>query len=221
MIALSNVDISAAGGGDPVADDLSFRIEQEGVHEIVGPSGVGKTALFEVMTLRRRPARGSVVLAGRNVDRLGREDLADARCDIGSCAQQPVLLEQRTPVENAVLPMVVRGRSDEAADAAEEALGFLGILSRGDRPVGTLSMQDRILVALARATVGNPSVVVVDGVHERLEPAVRGLALSWLEEVAESGCTVVVLGRRPTNRRSSSSLWRLDEGRISVDGGAD
>lgn len=217
MIALSNVTIPAAGAEGPVVRGLSFRIEEGSWHEIVGPSGAGKSALFEVMTLRTRPGRGSVVVAGRNVDRLEGDELAEVRRDVGSCCQQPVLLKRRTPVENTVLPMVVRGRTDRAARAAEEALGFLGVSAPREAPVEALPAQQRMLVALARATVGSPPVVVVDAVHERLEPAVRGVALSWLEKLHDQGCTVVVLGRRPMNRRSEPEVWRLRDGGLDGD----
>lgn len=214
MIALFDVTIPAAGGDDPVVRDLELRVDEGCWHEIVGPSGAGKSALFDVITLRRRPPQGQIVVAGRNIDRLDGEGLAKVRCRLGSCGQRPVLLEQRTPVENAMLPMVVRGATRQAVDAAEEVLGFLGVMPQRDQPVATLPVQQRILVALARATVGRPPVIVIDAVHERLEPAVRGVVLSWLEQLRNEGSTVVVLGRRPMNRRSNPVVWRLRDGHI-------
>ena len=214
MIALFDVTIPEDGGDNPAVRDLSLRLEASGWHEIVGPSGAGKTALFEVMTLRRRPKRGKLVVAGRNVDRMKRAELAQVRQDLGSCPEEPVLLRRRTAVENAVLPMVVRGASEEAVEAAEEALGFLGVMSERDRTVASMSSQHRALVGLAMATVGTPAVIAIDAVHERLEPAVRGMVLSWLERKQDQGSTVVIFGRRPTNRRAESSVWRMRDGRI-------
>ncbi len=214
MIALFDVTIVSHAGSPPVLRDLSIQLEKGKWHEIIGAAGSGKSALFDVMTLRRRPKTGRLVIAGRNMERLGRRGLAEIRREIGSCTQQPMLLEQRTAVENVVLPMVVRGAAGEAVEAAEEALGFLGIMPQRDRRVAELCAQHRALVCLARATVGAPSVVVIDGIHERLEPAVRGIALTWLEQTQKQGSTIVVFGRRPIHRRSGSSLWRLKEGAV-------
>ncbi len=200
---------------------LQLRIDAGSWHEIVGPSGAGKTAVFDVMTLRRRPTAGKLVVAGRNIDRLGAEEVAEVRRQVGSCPQQPVFLEERTAVENTVLPMVARGQTDAAVDAAEEVLGFLGLMPQRDRPVGTLPAQQQLLVAVAMATVGHPQAVVIDGVHQRMEPAVRGVVLSWLEGLRDDGTTVVVLGRRPMNRRSNPVVWRLRDGNLERTGEVD
>ncbi len=218
MIGFFDVVIPAGAGDDPVVRDLCLQMEKGSWNEIVGPSGVGKSALFEVLTLRRRPVEGRLVIAGRNISRLGRRGLAKVRREVGSCPQSPVLLESRTAVENVVLPMVVRGDTAGAVKAAEEALGFLGVMPERDVPVSTLCDQHRALVALAMASVGSPSLVVVDGICEQLEPAVRGMALSWLERVQERGSTVVIFGRRAMSRRQSSIVWRLRDGDVTRTG---
>ena len=216
MIALFDVTIPGVDGEAPVVDDLSLQIEEGSWNELVGPSGTGKTALFEVMTLRRRPARGRLVIAGRNVDRLGRRGVAGVRRDLGSCPQRPALLWERTVVENAVLPMVVRSRVDGAVDAAEEVLDSLGLLARRDRPVSTLSDQEQALVGLAMATVGRPSLVVIDGIRQKLESTARGMALSWLDRVCDGGSTVIIFGRRPLNRRAEAKVWRVRNGTVEA-----
>lgn len=218
MIALFDVTISAASGGVPVVDGLSLKMEQGQWHEVVGPAGVGKTTLFDVISLRRRPESGRLVVAGRNLERLSRNQLAEVRQQLGTCSQQPMLLGERTAVENVVLPMVVRGHTAGAVDDAEETLGFLGVMEQRDRRVKALCDQRKALVAVARATVGEPKVVIIDGIHERLEPAVRGVVLSWLEKIHEAGSTVIIFGRRPMNRASGSVLWRLRDGEIERTG---
>ncbi len=221
MIALYDIAIATTDGEPPVISGLSLSVDEGGWHEIVGPSGSGKTALFEVMTLRRRPTAGKLIVAGRNVDRLKEGGLAEVRRQIGSCEQQPTLLSRRTAVENTVLPMVVRGETEQAVEAAEEVLGFLGVMPQRDLAVDALSEQDQILVGVAMATVGAPPLIVIDGVHESLEPAVRGVVLSWLEQLRDDGSTVVILGRRPMNRRSNPVLWRLREGSLERTGEVD
>lgn len=221
MIALYDVTILGRPGSGTLIEDLSLRMDAGSWHEIVGPAGAGKTALFDVLTLRRRPARGKLVIAGRNVARLKRGGLAAVRRDIGSCSGRPALLRERTAIENVVLPMVARQKRAQALDAAEKTLGFLGMMHERDRRVKQLNGQAQALVALAMATVGSPKVVVIDGVVERLEPGQRGLALSWLEKLREAGTTVVLLGRRPTNRRCDPVVWRLRQGAVERTGEVD
>ena len=221
MIALFDVTIASETGNTPVFSDLSMQLDKGSWHEIVGAAGSGKSVLFDVMTLRCAPQKGRLVIAGRNMSRLGRRGLSEIRREIGSCAQRPVMLEERTAVENVVLPMVVRGASQQAVEAAEEVLGFLGIMPERDQAVGQLCDQHRALVALARATVGEPSMVVIDAVHEALEPGVRAMALSWLERLQKGGSTVIIFGRRPMNRRSGSNLWRLRDGALEQTGEVD
>lgn len=200
---------------------LSLKMERGSWNEIVGPAGVGKSALFEVLTLRRRPPSGRLIIAGRNIERLGRGALSTARLEMGSCPQGLTLLRERTALENILLPLVVRGETQGAVGKAEEALGFLGLMPQRDRPVSTLCAQQQVLVGLAMAAVGGPKVVVIDGVHEQLEPATRGVVLSWLERAQARGSTVVVFGRRAMNRRSASVLWRLRDGDVERTGEVD
>lgn len=211
MIALFDVAIPTEGreGSKSRTREVSMKLSADTWHEIVGPSGVGKSRLFEVLTLRRRPRRGRLVIAGRNIDRLDAGDLAQVRRELGSCCQDPVLLPRRSILENTILPMVVRKRADEAVEAAEKTLGFFGMFDRREQPVCELSDQQRRLVAIARATVGTPSIVVVDGVHEQLEPAVRGMVLSWFEKLCGGGTTLILLGRRAMSRGGDANVWRI------------
>jgi ABC-type ATPase involved in cell division len=218
MIALFDVTIPHWEGGEPVVCGLSLRMDESSWHEIVGPADSGKTALFDVLTLRRRPTKGKLVVAGRNVDRLKKGGLAKVRRDLGSCPQRPALLWERSAVENVVLPMVVRGDREDALTAAEEVLGFLGIMHERDRPIVEMSSQCRALVGVAMATVGAPKVIVIDGIVEQLEPGQRGVVLSWLERLRKKGSTIVLLGRRPTNRRCDPVVWRLRDGAIERTG---
>lgn len=222
MIALADVTISSPLGGEPVVRALTLKMEAGTWNEIIGPAGAGKTALFEVMTLRRRPPGGKLVIAGRNVSRLKKGGLASLRRDLGSCPQEPTLLSGRAVIENVFLPLFVRGARRDSLEEAEETLGFLGLMPQRDLLVEALSEQEQILLGLAMATVGSPKVIVIDGVHERLEPAARGLLMSWLKKRMKKGSTVVLMGRRALNRRDSeATLWRLQDGAVERTGEVD
>ncbi len=208
-VGLFDISVGGRGLDGPVIEDLSVQMERGVWHDIVGRSGAGKSLLYGVLSLQRKPEKGRLVVAGRNLERLDEGEMAELRQCVGSCGQRPVLLEERSAVENVVLPMVVRGQLDGAVEAAEETLGFLGVMPQRDRAVEALSEQERRLVGVARATVGQPEVILIDGVHEDLEPAVRGVVYSWLERCQKAGSTVFIFGRRPSPRRDNQQVWRL------------
>ncbi|WP_164856291.1 ATP-binding cassette domain-containing protein [Lujinxingia sediminis] len=210
MIALYDVKVPTCGAGRADARALSWRVERGQWAEVVGGAGSGKSALFEVITLMSQPLSGRLVVAGRNLERVGRGGLSAVRQEIGACAQWPQVLVGRTVVEHAVLPMVARGGASGALAAAEAVLEGLGLEHLRDVPGSQLSAQDRMLVGVMMATVGSPKLVVIDAVHEALEAAWRGRVLSWLWQLKERGSTVVVLGRRPTSRSSGGEILRLD-----------
>ncbi|TXD35513.1 ATP-binding cassette domain-containing protein [Lujinxingia vulgaris] len=210
MIALYDVKVPTCGEGRADARALSWRVERGQWAEVVGGAGSGKSALFEVITLMSQPSSGRLVVAGRNLERVGRAGLSAVRREIGACAQWPPVLAKRTVVEHAVLPMVARGGASGALAAAEAVLEGLGLEHLRDVPGGQLSAQERMLVGVMMATVGSPKLVVIDAVHEALEAAWRGRVLSWLWQLKERGSTVVVLGRRPTSRSSGGEVLRLD-----------
>ncbi len=221
MIALVDVKIPAVESDTPLVESLSVKMEAGTWNEIIGPAGAGKTALFEILSLRRTPPKGKLVIAGRNISRLKKGGLAKLRREVGSCPQEITLLPERTVVENTILPLVVRGMGREGLKTAEETLGFLGLMHRRDTPVGCLSEQEQILVGLSMATVGSPKVILIDGVHERLESGSRGLVMSWLKKRSQKGSTVVLLGRKALNRRDDATLWRLKDGAVERTGEVD
>jgi len=210
MIALYDVRIPTTGAGRADARALSWRVEAGQWAEVVGGSGSGKSALFEVITLSSAPAAGRLVVAGRNLERVGRSGMGAVRREIGGCAQWPAVMAGRTVVEHAVLPMVARGEASGALAAAKAMLEALGMEALRDVPGRDLSAQDQMLMKVLMATVGQPRLIAIDKVHEALEAAWRGRVLSWLWQLKERGSAVVVLGRRPTSRASSGEVLRLD-----------
>lgn len=182
--------------------------------EIIGPAGAGKSALFTVMSLRARPPSGKLVIGGRNFQKIRSADVAEVRRLIGSCGQTPLFLEDRSVIENLVLPFVVRGEPRMALEACEEALESIAMMSLRDRRVGDLSFQERAALGVIRAAVGRTEVVLIDGVLELLDRRLRESLMDFLRTKHLAGTAIVLFGSDFTNNARKGRRFRMESGQI-------
>ena len=157
-------EITKRFGALEVLKEISLSIEKGEVVSIVGPSGAGKTTLLQIMGLLDAPTSGRVIINGRNVTDLKQKELAKVRnTQIGFVFQFHQLLPEFTARENIMIPALIAGRSRrEAGNRADELLQFLGIADRAGHKPRQLSGGENQRVAVARALVNNPSVVLAD-----------------------------------------------------------
>ena len=193
------------------------RSKRAAGREFIGEAGSGKSALFALMSLRARPERGTLIVAGRNSQRLSQRKLERARAKIGSCQQRELLLEGRSVTENLLLPCMARGALRRAAREVEETLERLDLTALGDVPITHLSASERRVVAIARACVGSPSLVLIDGALEGLDLAWKVRARAHLRRVHRQGATVVLFGREPVGPMTGHGMeFRLSEGKLEA-----
>jgi len=182
--------------------------------EIIGPAGAGKTSLFSVMSLRARPPQGKLVIGGRNFQKIKAAEVAEVRRIIGSCGQVPLFLEDRTAIENLVLPFVVRGEPRMALEAAEAALDATGLEYLRDRQVQELSFQERAALGVIRAAIGAPAVALIDGVLDLLDHRLRESLMDFLRARHLDGTAIVIFGGEFTENARKGRRWRMEEGQI-------
>jgi ABC-type lipoprotein export system ATPase subunit len=218
IISCFHLTLAAPGGGDSpqLIDDVSLELEQGSWNEIVGPSGAGKSLLFGILSLRFVPDDGRLVVDGRNFHRLSGRGVADLRRRFASCAETPVLLEDRTVIENLVLPFVVRREEGRALSVCEELLEDAGLGRLRDVPVCDLARQERALVGLLRAVSGDSRLILIDGVLEQLEDEHLRTAMRLLQRRHLDGATVVVFGREPTQNARRGRIFRMQDGAIEA-----
>ncbi len=176
-------------------DDVSFEIETGGWAEFTGESGCGKSAIFSMLSLRTIPKEGTLIVAGRNLSRLPQRKLERLRAKIGSCAQTPRLLEDRTVVENLLLPFVARNQLKKAPRHVDEVIEQLELGALRDLPVRMLSESERRVVGIARACVGDPAMILIDGGFEYLDLVWKKRVRAHLRRLHREGRTVVLFGR--------------------------
>ena len=151
-------------GALEVLKGIDLTIEKGEVVSIVGPSGAGKTTLLQIIGTLDRPDSGTVTVDGVDITALGQKALADFRnCRLGFVFQFHQLLPEFTALENVMIPALIKGDSRKAAKArAQELLHFMGLSDRAAHKPAELSGGEKQRVAVARALVNNPAVILAD-----------------------------------------------------------
>ncbi len=143
---------------------INLEIPDGQVVSIVGASGAGKTTLLQIMGTLDKPTTGTIEIDGTDVSRMSQTQLAHFRNQkIGFVFQFHQLLPEFTALENVMIPAFIAGKSKkEARERAEELLQFMGLSERAEHKPNELSGGEKQRVAVARALVNNPSVVMAD-----------------------------------------------------------
>jgi lipoprotein-releasing system ATP-binding protein len=157
-------DITKKFGTLQVLKGIDLTIGQGEVVSIVGPSGAGKTTLLQIMGTLDRPDTGSVSINGVRIDNLRERELAAFRNNhIGFVFQFHQLLPEFTALENVMIPALIAGVSSrDAAARAKEVIGFMGLTDRMEHKPNELSGGEKQRIAVARALINNPAVILAD-----------------------------------------------------------
>ena len=156
--------ITKSFGSLHVLKGIDLTINKGEVVSIVGPSGAGKTTLLQIMGTLDKPDSGRIVLNGTEVNRLKEKELSAFRNkEIGFVFQFHQLLPEFTALENVMIPALIQGVSaSEAKKKAHEMLDFLGLSERASHKPAELSGGEKQRVAVARALINHPAVVLAD-----------------------------------------------------------
>lgn len=162
MITIKNIKKSF--GSLEVLKGIDLSIEKGEIVSIVGPSGAGKTTLLQIIGTLDRPDSGSVYVDNVDVTELSQKKLSDFRNrHIGFVFQFHQLLPEFTAIENIMIPAYIAGiNTKEARRRAEELLQFMGLADRAKHKPNELSGGEKQRVAVARALINNPDVILAD-----------------------------------------------------------
>jgi len=147
-----------------VLKGIDLEVQEKEVVAIVGASGAGKTTLLQIMGTLDKPDAGNILYKGQDVGQLSQRALAAFRNrNIGFVFQFHQLLPEFTAIENVCIPALIAGKSrSEAGDKASELLSFLGLGDRLDHKPSQLSGGEQQRVAVARAIVNSPALILAD-----------------------------------------------------------
>jgi putative ABC transport system ATP-binding protein len=195
LIQLSNLaKVYRSGDGEFAAlHDVNLQIEGGEFVAITGSSGSGKSTLMNLLGCLDSPSRGSYLLAGRDVAKLSRVELARVRNEfIGFVFQNFNLLSRTSAAENVELPLIyARVPPAERHQRAREALERVGLGHRAGHTPSQLSGGQQQRVAIARALVTRPPLILADEPTGNLDSATSIEIMKLLTELQQSGMTIV------------------------------
>lgn len=162
MIDIKN--ITKSFGSLQVLKGIDLHIDKGEIVSIVGPSGAGKTTLLQIIGTLDKPDTGTVIVDGIEVNGLSTNKLSRFRNEhLGFVFQFHQLLPEFTAIENIMIPAYIAGRKQsDARERAEELLLFMGLENRAKHKPNELSGGEKQRVAVARALMNNPAVILAD-----------------------------------------------------------
>ena len=194
MVRFSRVGLRyPEGQGAWALTDLDFTLAPGSFTWLQGPSGAGKSSLLGLMHLSLRATEGLVEVLDADIARLPRRGFPALRRRIGVVFQDYRLLPHLSVFENAALPLRIQGLTEARLHAdVREILRWVGLLDRADSPPATLSGGEQQRLALARAVVARPALLVADEPTGNLDEAQARRVIALLREMHRLGTTVVV-----------------------------
>ncbi|TYD00485.1 ABC transporter ATP-binding protein [Arthrobacter echini] len=187
---------------------------------IVGPSGSGKSTMLNILGLLDRPSVGEYRFDGHLTGGLDEDTRAAVRAQrIGFVFQAFHLMPRRSVLENVMMPMLYSGTPrTEREDRAREALHRVGLGHRIDFLPGLLSGGERQRVAVARAVVTRPKLLLADEPTGNLDGATTAGVMALFEELVTDGLALIIITHDQAVARRAPQCVRIDDGRASTDG---
>lgn len=176
-----------------VLDNISFDIVEDEFVSIVGKSGVGKTTLLKLLFGEEKPSHGEVYFKDKNVATMNSYETALLRRDIGVVFQDFKLLPKRTAYENVAFALEVGGYSDtKVKEEVPEILKLVGLQDRANNFPHQMSIGEKQRIAIARAIIQKPDLLVADEPTGNLDPINTWEIIRLLLKINELGTAVIL-----------------------------
>jgi len=206
------------GRAPEILTDLSFELRPGSFHFLTGASGAGKTSLLSLIYLAHRPSRGQIGLFGKEVSAMPRDLLPAIRRRIGVVFQDIRLLDHLNAFDNVALPLRLIGAAPKVwRDDVRELLAWVGLGDRADAMPATLSGGERQRLAIARAVVAKPDLILADEPTGNVDQLMSQRIIRLLEQLNRQGTTVLVATHDPKLVAGSGKpVLHLENGRLTA-----
>ena len=209
--------ITKSFGSLQVLKGIDLSIDKGEIVSIVGPSGAGKTTLLQIIGTLDRPDTGDIIIDGTNVEQLSTDKLSVFRNQhIGFVFQFHQLLPEFTAIENVMIPAYIAGKSQSAAKKrAAELLEFMGLTDRASHKPNQLSGGEKQRVAVARALVNEPFVILADEPSGSLDSKNKAELHQLFFDLREKyGMTFIIVTHDEGLAQLTDRTIRLKDGQI-------
>ncbi len=209
--------ITKSFGSLQVLKGIDLSINKGEIVSIVGPSGAGKTTLLQIIGTLDRPDTGDIIIDGTNVEQLSTDKLSVFRNQhIGFVFQFHQLLPEFTAIENVMIPAYIAGKSQSAAKKrAAELLEFMGLTDRASHKPNQLSGGEKQRVAVARALVNEPFVILADEPSGSLDSKNKAELHQLFFDLREKyGMTFIIVTHDEGLAQLTDRTIRLKDGQI-------
>ena len=193
MITFENVTKLYDGGTRPALKNVNVEIEKGEFVFLVGQSGSGKSTFIRLILREYRPTTGTIYVAGQDLSKLSTWKVPGLRRQIGTVFQDFRLLPGKTVHENVAFALQVIGRkTSEIRRIVPETLETVGLAGKADRLPEELSGGEQQRVAVARAFVNRPKILIADEPTGNLDPATSVGIMKLLDRINKTGTTVIM-----------------------------
>lgn len=219
MIYFDNVSKLYNSGRSTALHEVTFQVAPNEFVSIVGHAGAGKTTLLKMLIAEDKPTQGKVFFESLDIHAIPRSSLPKYRRKIGTVFQDFKLLPNKTAYENIAFAMEASGRSDEEiAENVPQALSLVDLDDKAFNFPHELSGGEKQKVAIARAIVNQPDIIIADEPTGNLDPIATYEVVQILKKINDLGTTVIMTTH---NKGVIDALGRrvitMDEGRIVRD----
>ncbi|MCF6247368.1 MAG: ABC transporter ATP-binding protein [Desulfobacula sp.] len=206
--------------GDTSVDaiqQMDFFIDDQEFVTIMGQSGSGKSTLLSILGALNRPTRGKVFVDSLDLYDLSAEQRADFRSEyIGFIFQSFQLIPYLTVIENVKLPMAVTGLKNKVKNQmAREVIERVGLGGKADRLPDQLSGGEQERVAIARAIVNKPPIILADEPTGNLDTSTATEIMELLQSLNKEGHTIIVVTHNQDMAAYATRTIRVSDGRVS------
>ncbi len=210
-------NITKSFGNLQVLKGIHLEVEKGKIHSVVGASGAGKTTLLQILGTLSKPDNGNIIYDGRNINDFSEAELSSFRNrQIGFVFQFHHLLPEFTALENVCIPaFIARKPKAEAEKRALELLGYLGLTERQNHKPSELSGGERQRVAVARALMNSPAVVMADEPSGNLDSENRHELHELLFRLRDDfGQTFIIVTHDDNFAERSDRIFHIKDGVI-------